>query len=60
MPEPTESERLAAARRLARWELGDPSWAEIILDAYRNPAETNARIDAQQAAYDFRYPAAKK
>lgn len=38
---------LAAAKRLAGWELGYSSWAEIIIDAYLNPDEANARMDAK-------------
>jgi len=38
---------LYAARRYAGWEIGDPSWAVIIIDAYLNPEEANARMDAK-------------
>ena len=44
-----DSEGLAAARRYARWHLGDPAWASEILEAYMNPAEANARLDKEQA-----------
>lgn len=38
---------IRAARALAQWELGDPRWANRILDAYRNPDTTmdNLRRD---------------
>lgn len=38
-------EGLRAARRLAGWELGDKSWADLIIRAYLNPDETNATLD---------------
>jgi|GEM_PF-4302905 len=38
---------LNAARRYAGWELGDPSWAYSIIDAYLNPKEANDRMDAK-------------
>ena len=25
---------LAAARQLAAWDIGDPTWADLIIDAY--------------------------
>ena len=40
---------LAAARRVARWHLGDPFWADSILRAYRNPEATNRQLDEEQA-----------
>lgn len=36
---------LAAARRYARWHLGDYVWADQILNAYNNPVETNSILD---------------
>lgn len=29
---------LSAAREYARWHLGDPEWADILLSVYRDPA----------------------
>lgn len=28
---------LRAARAVAQWHIGDPSWANLIVDAYLNP-----------------------
>ena len=42
----TDDERMAAARRLSQWEIGTPEWAEVIIDAYLNPARTMANLDA--------------
>lgn len=42
-------EGLAAARRLAGWEIGDKNWADLIIRAYLNPAEANALLDADNA-----------
>ncbi|WP_067201231.1 hypothetical protein [Microbacterium sp. XT11] len=39
---------LAAARRLAGWELGDPSWANAIISAYLNPETAHARMDEDE------------
>lgn len=41
-----DPEGLAAARRLAGWEIGDPSWADTIIYAYLSPVETHERLDA--------------
>jgi hypothetical protein len=40
--------RMAAARARAEWELGDPSWADVILGAYWNPEESNEDLAAVQ------------
>src|SRR4051794_26370274 len=38
LPEPPDHRRrLAAARRRAGYEIGDPTWADIILGAYLDP-----------------------
>lgn len=34
---PDHDERMEAARNRARWELGDPTWAGVIVGAYLNP-----------------------
>jgi hypothetical protein len=31
--------RIAAARDVAQWEIGDPSWANTIIAAYENPQD---------------------
>jgi len=41
-------EGVAAARRYARWHLGDPHWADNILRAYQNPEVTNRNLDEEQ------------
>jgi len=40
---------LAAARRYARWHIGDGYWADAILSAYNNPGATNRQLDEEQA-----------
>ena len=47
MTEPTVDERWAAARKRAQWELGDPSWAGVIVRAYLNPREDAASLEAE-------------
>jgi len=44
-----DPEGVAAARRYARWRLGDSSWAGEILRAYQNPEATNRQLDEEQA-----------
>ncbi|MDF9748687.1 hypothetical protein [Arthrobacter sp. ES3-54] len=39
---------LAAARRYARWHLGDAHWADAILRAYANPEAMNKELDEEQ------------
>lgn len=39
--------RLAAAQRIAEWELGDPSWADVIVAAYLNPDQAAAELARQ-------------
>lgn len=41
---------MAAATRLARWEIGDSVWARILIGAYLNPAETMARLDEEMGS----------
>lgn len=36
--------RLEQARRRALWELGDPSWADMIVEAYCDPASDAVRL----------------
>ena len=42
-----DPEGLAVARRKAGWELGDPSWADVILAAYLNPADADEEMDME-------------
>jgi hypothetical protein len=37
-------ERLAVAQQIAAWELGDGSWADLIVAAYLNPEAADARL----------------
>lgn len=43
---------MRAARAYATWRLGDSSWADNIVHAYMNPAETVERLEREQAKYD--------
>lgn len=46
-PQPLGGDRIAArraARAVAQWEIGDPLWADVILDAAANPEAALARI----------------
>lgn len=40
---------MVAARRLAAWDIGDASWAGLIVDAYLNPERTMAALDEDGA-----------
>jgi len=33
-------EQYRAARAIAQWEIGDSSWADVIIGALKNPAAT--------------------
>jgi hypothetical protein len=46
---PDFEERLRVARRRARWEIGDPSWADIILNAFINHEETDKQLDEEMS-----------
>lgn len=47
MPEnKPEAKGLQAAQRYAGWEIGDRSWADLILRAYLNPDVVNEELDA--------------
>lgn len=39
---------LAAARRYAQWHIGYGRWADLIIDAYLNPARTHETLDEEQ------------
>lgn len=50
LPKPADhEERMAAARRRAQYELGDPSWAGLIVGAYLNPAADSAVLAEELA-----------
>jgi len=44
------NERMDAARAVAQWELGAPSWAGILIGAFLDPLETMAALRAEKAA----------
>lgn len=45
LPLPADHDaRLAQARKRAGWEIGDPSWADLILAAYLNPGPDAVRL----------------
>lgn len=41
---PDEEERMQQARRRAQWDLGDPSWAGIIVAAFLDPVADAAAL----------------
>lgn len=41
-------ERLAQARAVAEWELGDGSWADVIVTAYLNPEAAAAELTREK------------
>jgi hypothetical protein len=41
---------LAAARQVSQWEIGDPTWASIIIDAYLNPQQALEELREEQRA----------
>lgn len=43
---------LRAARQYAQWYIGDPSWANNIIDAYLNPDEAMENLRAEKAHHD--------
>lgn len=46
MAEP-DAKGLEAARRVAGWEIGDPTWANRIIRAYLDPEGTHKSLDAE-------------
>jgi hypothetical protein len=46
---PDHNERLEQARRRAQWDIGDPSWADVIVAAYCDPADDVERLEMEQA-----------
>jgi hypothetical protein len=43
-------ERLKAARERARWEIGDPSWADTLIAAYLHPDEDREALRQEEEA----------
>lgn len=39
---PDHGERMETARALAQYQLGEPSWADMLVDAYLNPGSVPA------------------
>jgi hypothetical protein len=49
LPRPEDhEERMTAARARAMWELGDPSWAGVIITAYLHPEEDSRALAAEK------------
>lgn len=44
--------RLRAARARAGWELGDPSWANVIIHAFEFPTGDAQMLREEKARYD--------
>ena len=45
---PTDhEERMAAARRAAQWHLGDAAYADMIVEAYRDPDAAQDYMDRE-------------
>lgn len=47
---PDHNERMAQARARAQWELGDPSWADIIMRAYMHPLRDKESLDQEKGS----------
>ena len=47
---PDHEQRMGQARRRSLWELGDPSWAGVIVNAYRFPGLDAANLQEEQGA----------
>lgn len=45
-----DSEGLQAARKVARWHLGDPDWANLLIGAYLQPGPALERLRADKEA----------
>lgn len=39
---------LSAARAVAQWHIGDPSWANLLIDAYLNPTRALEQLAAEK------------
>jgi hypothetical protein len=46
---PDHAERIGAARRYARWVLGDEGHADALIEAYRDPDAAHDYLDREQA-----------
>ena len=40
-----DTEGVRVARRVARWHIGDPSWADLIIGAYKDPVAYEQRLE---------------
>lgn len=47
--EDAHHEGLQAARAYAQWHIGDPDWADSIVDAYLHPKQALEQLDADRA-----------
>jgi hypothetical protein len=50
---PDFERRMAAARARASWELGDPTWADVLIGAFLDPARDH-QIPTQDTATEER------
>lgn len=48
--EDEDERRMAAARARAEWELGDASWAGVIIGAYLYPDEDERALEMEKAS----------
>lgn len=44
-----DQQGLTAARRVARWYIGDSRWADTIVDAYLNPDRANKTLKEEMS-----------
>lgn len=47
-PAAPDPEGLRVARQVAQWYIGDSAWAEMIIDAYLNPAKAAANLKKEK------------
>lgn len=40
------------ARRVARWHIGDPDWADLIINAYLNPKTHQEQLEQEMKDND--------
>jgi len=49
---PDFERRMAAARARARWELGDPTWADVLVGTFLDPARDHQILRQDTTAGD--------
>ncbi len=45
---PDHDERVAAARRVAEWNLGDGDWGSVIVGVYFDPSTASVWLDEEE------------